>query len=72
MEEAEKLYKREFTVTLYSENPDEIPTQDELHELLDENIGSRGVDICTAEHKWANNPDDDLYNCEIESLSGEE
>lgn len=67
----DKLYKREFTISLYCDNPDEIPTQDELHKLLDENIGSRGVDICTTEHKWADNPDDAIYNCEIESLSGE-
>ena len=68
MEETEKLYKREFTVTLYSDNPDEIPTMDEFHEILDDHIGCKGVDIHTTEHRWAHNTDDDLYCCEIESL----
>jgi hypothetical protein len=67
--ESEKLYKREFTITFYSENPEEVPTEDDLDCIISDM--PKYFDYCLKEHMFANNCDDDFYNCEIVSLANE-
>ena len=69
-----KLYKREFTISLYAENPEEVPNKIQLFDAIEGAFGCcKTLEMALAEHKWANNSDDDAYCAdEIESLCGTE
>lgn len=69
-----KLYKREFTITLYAENPEEVPDKIQLFDAIEGAFGCcKTLEMTLTEHKWANNVDDDgLCVDEIESLCGTE